>query len=331
MGIIAAMGLLRRGVEKLDGFQQRHRTLGFPLAVRQKFAEDQGGFLAASVTYYAFFSVFPLLLVFVTLLGYALQNDPDLQQRVLDSAFGDFPVIGPQLRDNVHSLQGSAWALAVGLGLALWAGTSVALAIENALDHIWGVPFRRRANPVMSRLRALVWIAILGGVMIVGVALGSASAFATYGPAVRIAAVTVSLAINVVVFLAVFRVLTSHAPSWRDVLPGALVAAIAWEVLQTAGAYIVDRQLRHASSTYGVFAIVIGLLSWIYLASTVTLLAAEVNVVRARALWPRSFSLLSEEPLTTGDEDALRQRAGIEERRADEDVSVEFDPPEQKV
>jgi membrane protein len=331
MGITAGMGLLKRLVEKLDGFQQRHRTLAFPFAVRQKFAEDQGGFLAASVTYYAFFSVFPLLLVFVTLLGYALQNDPDLQQRVLDSAFGDFPVIGPQLQDNVHSLDGSAWALAVGLGLALWAGTSVALAIENALDHIWGVPFRRRANPVMSRLRALVWIAILGGVMIVGVVLGSASAFATYGPAVRMAALLVSLAINIVVFLAVFRVLTSHGPSWRDVLPGALVAAIAWEVLQTAGAYIVDRQLRHASSTYGVFAIVIGLLSWIYLASTVTLFAAEINVVRAHKLWPRSFSLLSEEPLTTGDEDALRQRAGIEERRTDEDVSVAFDPPEQKV
>jgi membrane protein len=240
-------------------------------------------------------------------------------------------VIGPQLQDNVHSLQGSPWALAVGLGIALWAGTSVALAIENALDHIWGVPFKRRANPLMSRLRALVWIGILGGVLVVGVVLGSASAFASYGPAIRIAALLVSLALNIAVFLAVFRVLTSHRPSWHDVLPGALVAAVAWEVLQTAGAYIVDRQLRHASSTYGVFAIVIGLLSWLYLAATVTLLSAEVNVVRAHKLWPRSFSLVSEEPLTTGDEEALRQRAGVEERRADEDISVAFDPPEQKV
>ncbi len=70
----------------------------FPFAVRQKFAEDQGGYLAASVTYYAFFSIFPLLLVLVTLLGYALEGDPDLQRRVLDSALADFPVIGPQLR-----------------------------------------------------------------------------------------------------------------------------------------------------------------------------------------------------------------------------------------
>jgi membrane protein len=311
----------------IDRFQQRHPLLGFPLAVRQKFADDQGGFLAASVTYYAFFSIFPLLLVLVTLLGYALQGNPDLQRRVLDSALADFPVIGPQLQTNVHSLTGSGAALAVGIGVALWAGTGVALALENAQDHIWGIPIRRRANPLLARLRALLWIAVIGGVTLAGTLFGSVSAVASYGPAVRLAGVAVSLAINVAAFLAIFRVLTSHNPSWRDVLPGALVAGVAWEVLQLAGGYIVDRQLRHASSTYGVFAIVIGLLSWLYLGASVTLLSAEINVIRKRRLWPRSLSFISEQPLTQGDEHALRQRAGVEERRADEDVSVEFDPP----
>jgi membrane protein len=325
------VGFLRRIPGLIDRFQQRHPTLSFPLAVRQKFADDQGGFLAASVTYYAFFSIFPLLLVLVTLLGYALESNPSLQRRVLDSALADFPVIGPQLQTNVHSLRGSVAALIVGIAVALWAGTGVALALENALDHIWGVPIRRRANPIHARLRALVWIVALGGVTLAGTVLGSASAFATYGPAVRVLALLISLGMNLVVFLAVFRVLTSHSPSWRDVLPGAIVAAVSWEVLQTAGGYIVDRQLRHASSTYGVFAIVIGLLSWIYLAANVTLISAEINVVRARRLWPRSLSLLGEQALTAGDAHALRQRAGVEERRTDEDVSVEFDPPRQEV
>jgi membrane protein len=325
------VGLLRHIPGLIDRFQQRHPTLGFPLAVRQKFADDQGGFLAASVTYYAFFSIFPLLLVLVTLLGYALEGNPSLQRRVLDSALADFPVIGPQLQTNVHSLRGSAAALIVGIAVALWAGTGVALALENALDHVWGVPIRRRANPIFARLRALVWIVVLGGVTLAGTVLGSASAFATYGPAVRVLALVISLGMNVIVFLAVFRVLTSHSPSWHDVLPGAIVAAVSWEVLQTAGGYIVDRQLRHASSTYGVFAIVIGLLSWIYLAANVTLISAEINVVRARRLWPRSLTLLGEQALTEGDADALRQRAGIEERRADEDVSVAFDPPAREV
>src|SRR3954454_3401084 len=154
------MGAFNRSVQRLDRFQQRHRVLAFPFAVRQKFAEDQGGYLAASVTYYAFFSIFPLLLVLVTLLGYALQGNPDLQRRVLDSALADFPVIGPQLQTNVHSLTGSVPALAVGIGVALWAGTGVALALENAQDHIWGIPIRRRANPLLARLRALLWIAV---------------------------------------------------------------------------------------------------------------------------------------------------------------------------
>jgi membrane protein len=325
------MGVFNSSVQRLDRFQQRHRVLAFPFAVRQKFAEDQGGYLAASVTYYAFFSIFPLLLVLVTLLGYALDGDPDLQRRVLDSALADFPVIGPQLEDNVHSLTGSATALVIGIGVAVWAGTGVALAVENALDHIWGVPIRRRANPLMARLRALLWIAVLGGTTILGTVLASASAIANYGPAVRLVALIISLAINIAVFLAVFRVLTSHRPSWRELLPGALVAAFAWEILQTLGGYIVDHQLRHASNTYGVFAIVIGLLSWMYLGAMVTLLSAEINVVRAHRLWPRSFSLISEQPLTLGDEDALRQRAGVEERRADEDVSVAFESPDREV
>jgi YihY family inner membrane protein len=250
---------------------------------------------------------------------------------VLNSAFADFPVIGPQLQTNVHSLRGSPVALAVGIGLAVWASTGVALALENALDHVWGVPIRRRANPLLARLRALIWIALLGAITLVGTVLGSASGFATYAPAARVVALIVSLVINIGVFLAVFRVLTSHTPSWRDVLPGALIAAIAWEILLAVGGYVVDRQLRHASSTYGVFAIVIGLLSWLYLATNVTLLAAEINVVRARRLWPRSLSLVSEEPLTEGDADALRQRAGVEERRSDEDIKVVFEPPERKV
>jgi len=200
-------------IRGVDRFQQRHPLVGFPLAVRQKFADDQGGFLAASVTYYAFFSIFPLLLVLVTLLGYALQGNPDLQHRVLDSALADFPVIGPQLQTNVHSLTGSVPALAVGIGVALWAGTGVALALENAQDHIWGVPIRRRANPLLARLRALVWIALIGGVTLAGTVLGSASAFTDYGPVVRLAGVVASLAINIAAFLAIFRVLTSHSPS----------------------------------------------------------------------------------------------------------------------
>src|SRR5207248_10978069 len=127
-----------------DHFQQRHRWLGFPLAVLQKYADDQGGYLAATITYYAFFSIFPLLLVLTTALGFVLRGHRHLYQSIVDSALAQFPVIGPELR--VRALHGNALALGLGLAAALWAGMGVFLAAENAMNHLWGVPFRRRPD-----------------------------------------------------------------------------------------------------------------------------------------------------------------------------------------
>ena len=173
----------------------------------------------------------------------------------------------------------------VGIGVALWAGTGVALALENALDHIWGVPIRRRANSALARLRALVWIAVLGGVTLIGTRarLGERVRAPTARPCASPALRRLARASTSTVFLAVFRVLTSHTP----VVARRAARARSWprsrgRCCSSAGGYIVDHQLRHASSTYGVFAIVIGLLSWLYLAANVTLLSAEINVV-ARA------------------------------------------------
>src|SRR3954447_5769202 len=111
---------------RFDRYQRRHAWLGFPLAVRQKYSEDQGAHLAATITYYAFFSIFPLLLVATTVLGYVLRGHPQLEQSIVGSALGQFPVIGRQLK--THSLHGSGLALAVGIAVSLWSGTSVFVA-----------------------------------------------------------------------------------------------------------------------------------------------------------------------------------------------------------
>ncbi len=95
-------------------------------------------------------------------------------------------------------------------------------------------------------------------------------------------------------------------------------------VLQALGSYYVGHVLKNASNTYGTFGLVIGLLSWIYLATYITLLAAEANVVVMRRLWPRSFSLMIEQPATRADKRALTQRSKIEERRHDETVNIDF-------
>jgi len=99
---------------RLDHFQRRHTWLGFPLGVIYKFVDDQGGYLAALITYYGFVSLFPLLLLLVSLLGFTLEDNPALQQALIGSALQQFPIIGPQLQQIVSSIHGSRLGVTLG-------------------------------------------------------------------------------------------------------------------------------------------------------------------------------------------------------------------------
>jgi YihY family inner membrane protein len=311
------------GYSAFDRFQQRHRWLGFPLAVLQKYADDQGGYHAATITYYGFFAIFPLLLALTTVLGFILQSHPHLEQSIVDSALGQFPVIGPQLSHG--SLHGSALALGLGLAAALWAGMGVFLASQNAMNHLWGVPFKRRPDPLHARARALMLLALLGSGALAATILASlATVGARFGLTWKIGSLSLSTALTIGLFWLGFRLLTAREVSWRQLRGGAIAAGVLYELLQTLGGYYVGHTLKNASNVYGTFGLVIGLLSWIYLSAHITLLAAEANVVATRRLWPRSFSLMIEQPATQADKRALIQRGKVEERRQDETVSVDF-------
>jgi YihY family inner membrane protein len=306
-----------------DSFQRRHAWLGFPFAVFQKYSDDQGGYLTATITYYGFFSFFPLLLVFTTILGFVLQGHRHLQTTIIDSALGQLPVIGHELK--THSLNGSGLGLAVGIVASLWAGMRGVLAAENAMNQLWGVPHKRRPDFFRARGRALLLLVVLGGGTLASTILAGAGTFgAHYGIAWKIGSIALSTVLNFLLFWLAFRVLTARDVSWRTLRGGAIAAAILYEILQTLGGYYVGHTLRNASNVYGTFALVIGLLSWIYLGVHVTLLAAEGNVVAARRLWPRSFSVVFEQPATPADKRALTQRGQVEERRQDEDIDVSF-------
>lgn len=277
---------MREWLKGFDDYQQSRSWLGFPLAVVKKYSADQGGYLAAAVTYYAFFSVFPLLLVFVSVLGYVLRGHPHLEQQVLSSALGQFPVIGQDLR--VHALAGSAIALGLGIAASLWAGIGVFIAAENAMDNIWGVPRAERPGFVPARLRALGLLALLGTGIVAATGVSSfASSGASYGIAWKIGAVALSVLLDFGLFWVALRLLTTRDVTWRQLRGGAVSAAIAYELLQLVGGYYVGHVVNKASNTYGTFALVIGLLSWIYLATHILLLVAEGNVVATKRLWPR--------------------------------------------
>jgi inner membrane protein YhjD len=313
----AAERLLRRA----DKQQQQRPWIAFPYAVMKKFGDDQAGNLAALIAYYGFLSLFPLMLVLVTLLGLLLRNNPELQDTIRTSALANFPVLGEQISNNVHSLRGSGLALGIGLALSLWAGLGVMKVLQTAMNAVWNVPYRHRPNFWLSLLRAMIMLLVLGVITIASAAAGSVGG-GSDNWLLRIFGIAMSVVLNLVLFLLAFRILTTEDVTWGDVFPGASVAAVAWTTLQAIGGYIVSHQLQGASNTYGTFAIVIGLLAWIYLGAQMTLFAAEVNVVRKRRLWPRA---IVQPPLTEADERALRSYAKQEERRPEEDVHVRID------
>jgi YihY family inner membrane protein len=263
------------------------------------------------------------LLVFVTVLGFVLEGNPSAQQSVLHSTLSQFPIVGSQLQENAASLKGSAFALTIGLLGSLWAGLAITNATQNAFNEVWYVPHKHRPNFVKARLRGLVLLLVLGGLAIVSTsAAGFVAAGGSHGVLSAIVGVLGAFVVNLLLFFTAFRLLTAPDVDTDDLIPGVLLAAVLWQILQHVGGYYVEHVVRHAQDTSGLFALVLGLLAWLYLGGQVTLIAAEVNVVRARRLWPRSFFA---DPLLEADRRALTSSAETEERLHEENVEVDFD------
>jgi membrane protein len=314
--------LLTSLVERGDDAQRRIPALGFSVAVFKKFGEDRAGQLAALIAYYGFFSLFPLLLALVTLSGLVF-SERDTQERLVDAALNQFPVIGDRLKDNLQRLPDKSLGFGIGLAGALWAGLGGMKAAQNAMDHVWNVPMRRQPSFPVALARAFLMLVTIGVFILLASFLGGVAAGTEESPvAIRVAGVAGSAILNFLVFWMAFRVLTVADVSWADALPGAILAGAAWTILQTLGGYVIGHRMESAAATYGFFAVVIGLLTWMYVGAQMTLLAAEVNVVRARRFWPRA---LDPDDLTEVDRRVFRDHARVEERREEERVNVHFD------
>jgi YihY family inner membrane protein len=308
-------------IAAFDRYQRRHRWIGFPFAVIKKFSDDQAGSLAALIAYYGFFSLFPLLLVFVTVLGYVLQGDASAQESIKNSVLHEFPIIGPSIGSKIGSLHGKALPLIVGIAGSLWGGLAVTNASQNAFNKVWAVPMKHRPNFIKTRLRGLSVLVLLGILFIVSTGASGLVSGGLGGPGAKVAGIAFSLVVNVFLFLAAFRLLTAAEIKTGCLMRGVLVAAVLWEILQVVGGFYINHVVRNANATYGTFSTVIGLLTWLYLGAQVTLYAAEINVVRERKLWPRS---ILHDPPTLADEDSLRALAKVEERIPPEQIDVSF-------
>jgi len=270
---------------------QRSRPwLSFPYAVIKKFGEDNSSNLAVVITYYAFFSVFPLLLALSSVLGFVLHGHRKWQSMIEKSALHNLPLI----KGSPLPHHGSVVVVVIGTVLTLYSGLSVAKAAQNAWDTVYCVSREQKPSFISKNLRALRLVLIGGGGLMVTTALsGTLSSGKSVGINVgwllTILGIVVTGLLNTALFVFIFRWLTVRELTVRDALPGAAVAAVAMAVLQAVASAFISHKLQHVKATYGAFGTVIVLLSWFYLQSQVLLLAAQINVVRLDHLWPRSL------------------------------------------
>jgi YihY family inner membrane protein len=314
--------MIQRVVRRADRFQQAHTPLAFVYGVIKKFGDDRGGQLGGLIAFYGFLSFFPLMLVMVTLTAFLAHGNPHLAHQIRTSALSQFPVVGPDLAGNVKALPGSGLGLAVGLLGLLWGALGVTQSVQYAFAEVWHIPYNDRPAFVARVLRGFTLFALLGGGVVVTAFLASLGSLLGHSVIAGAAGFVAGSVVSVALYATVFRMMSPDHVRWRDVLAGAIVAGVGWQLLQAVGVQLVAHQLRHSSQLYGTAGVVLGLISFLVLAAQVTLYGLEINVVRARRLWPRS---ILQETLTPADREMLQALAAQEVRREGQRVTVQFD------
>lgn len=331
MGEAQAVTARPRG---LDAFQRRHRVIGFPIAVAYKYFDDTGAYLAALLTYYGFLSLFPLLLLLSTALGIVLDNNDELRERILDTALTQFPIVGDQLGDP-QQLSGGTFGIVVGVLGTLYGGIGVAQALQHSMNTAWNIPRNSRPNPFLARGRSLLLLAVGGvGVLAMSAVSVVAGTGVVSGPLARILVGLGATLVGIVVLVVVFRMSTARPVTVRQVLPGAIFAALGWQALQHFGIAYVDHVVRNASTSNGVFALVLGLVAFLYVSSIVLLLGVELNVVRVERMYPRALltPFTDNVILTDGDRRSYVGIARSQRHKGFQRIDVEFapSPPERR-
>jgi uncharacterized BrkB/YihY/UPF0761 family membrane protein len=323
-------------VGDIDRGQRRRGVFGFPLAVIYKFFDDQGNYLAAILTFYAFLSIFPLLLLGTSILGFILEGRLDLQEQVLDSALGQFPIIGDAL-GRPEGLQGSTGGIVVGALTALYGALGLGLALQNVQSAAWAVPRNSRPHPVMTRVNSLFLLAVAGTAILI-ISIGSAVLVETdvvgelsrhgwFHWLVRLLTVVI-LGLGMTVLL---RMAAARAIRDRGIraAPGGFTVAILWQFLQYIGTVYVTGVIAsaQANSMTQTFGVVLGLMGLLYIGAIMGVLGIEVNVVLARRLWPRALltPFTDSVDLTEADRRAYAMYAQMQRHKGFETVAVRFD------
>ena len=313
-----------------DRFQRSRPVISFPLAVVYKFFDDQGVYLAVIITYYAFLSVVPLLLLATSILGFLLFDDPTLRARVINSAVANFPVVGDQL-GRPEGLRGSTRAVVFGGAFALYGSMGLGVAVQNALHTAGAIPRNSRPDPIRLRLQSLGLLATGGLSFILLLAVSTTaqvagSKYAWLGGAT-------SYVVHAVTFLVMTAVLTfllreggGRVQTFRATAPGAIFIALGWLLVQLVSTTLVRHGFQRASSMNQTFGLILGLLAVAYLLALILVFGIEINVVRHKRLWPRALltPFTDKVNLTEGDKRAYTSYARAQRHKGFESILVRF-------
>jgi uncharacterized BrkB/YihY/UPF0761 family membrane protein len=310
------MNVTTRLVGLVDRWQRSHPVAGVTWAVMKKSGDDRANLLVVALGWYGFMAIYPMLLVVVTVFGYIGKESLGSS---LVNTLHQFPVIGTDLNPGTgtSNLHGSAFGLVVGLVGLIYGAQGVTQVVQQAMAQVWNLPRDRRPGFVARLGRSLAGLLIIGGAFVVNAVAGGYVAKHGQSWPVRIPLVVAMVAMNVVLYWVSFLVLTPSqaSVSRRQLLPGALVGAVGFTFLITVGTGLVQHQLRHTTATYGAFASVIGVVTFLLLLAKISLYGAELNPVLAQRLWPRAIS--------AGDPTEADQRAGLD--RAESELASSDD------
>jgi len=310
---------LQRLLSVLDHWQRRHRIAAVTYAVVKKFGDDSANQYVIALGWYGFVAIYPLLLVVITIFGFI--GAASLGHSLV-STLHEFPVVGSQFNPaSSESLQGSGLGLVIGLLGLLYGAQGVTQTVQQAMAGVWHVPQIGRPGFAPRLVRSLTALFTIGGAFVVNAAVGTIVTNSHVSLAIRVAALVGMVLLNLALYTVVFWVTTPGGIGPRDLFVGAALASLGFTFLITLGAGLVQHQLRHSSTTYGQFGLVIGLVGFLFLLAKISLYGAELNPVLVRRLWPRGMT--TADP-SKADDEVLAGIAHQARRREDQVIGVGF-------
>lgn len=317
--------LIDRVTDKIDALQRRLPPIAIIFAITKKFGEDRGGHMAMLLAYRGFFSIFPLLLAFISGLELLLSNNESLRNNLIDSALATVPVIGTTLAEQADELGGNWVVLVTSVAVSIWAGLGLLEMLQEIINITWEVPRFDRPPFIIRKLRAAAGALVLAVCMAISGAGRWILSDSFPGIGHQIVGAILPIAAGMLAMMGLQKLMSARSVPLGSQLPSIIGMGLGWWGLQALGGFYLTRFVTQSSDRYGVFVVVLGLLSWSYLLGMLFMYANEFSTVLYLRRWPRS---LTGRNLTRADMDAVRSmsRREVGVRGTDMMVDVPRNP-----